>query len=336
MAVSSAARLVAGIQLTVYGLDELSPSQPAACLWLFHGRLSSQQAMQPVAARCIDAWNSQNKHGQAKGKGLIAVSFDQRNHGGRTVDAEANQDWAGGNESHAADMFGIYHGTALDTSLLIDHLAVALFPHSPARIVQHLALGVSLGGHVAWLLLLHEPRITAAISVIGCADYTRLMADRARRKGRASYSQAGEDGSGFVGSSDFPPALVETVDRWDPAGVLLRPLREKKGLNGYSSLRDVEGCEGELGELLDKHLRGKTILILGGEEDELVPSAMSAPLIRYLKDASGETGWWRDRGVEVAEQSYAGVGHAFSEQMVERAVGFVCEQVSRGDLSISL
>ncbi|KAK2812971.1 hypothetical protein FQN50_000992 [Emmonsiellopsis sp. PD_5] len=326
MSVSSSARLVAGIQLTVYGLDELSPDQPTACLWLFHGRLSSQQAMQPVAARCIDRWNTQHK--QAKGRGLIAVSFDQRNHGGRTVDAKANQDWTGGNESHAADMFGIYHGTALDTSLLIDHLPVALFPHSPGRIVQHVSLGVSLGGHVSWLLLMHEPRITAAISVIGCADYPNLMADRARRQGRASYSWSG--GHGFFKSNDFPPALLQTVDRWDPAGVLLRPLREKRPLHrGYTSLRDVEGCERELGELLDKHLRGKTILILSGEEDELVPPAMSRSFIRYLQDAYGWMGWWREGGVEVVEQTYAGVGHMFTEQMEERAVRFVCEQVSR-------
>ena len=41
-------------------------------------------------------------------QGLIAVSFDQRNHGSRKIDELANQDWRSGNERHAQDMFSIY------------------------------------------------------------------------------------------------------------------------------------------------------------------------------------------------------------------------------------
>jgi len=66
--------------------------------------------MTPVAASMIRAWNEQSK---GKGKGLIAVAFDQRNHGGRQVDKLANEAWRQGNERHAQDMFSIYSKCAL-------------------------------------------------------------------------------------------------------------------------------------------------------------------------------------------------------------------------------
>lgn len=34
-------------------------------------------------------------------------------------------------------------------------------------------LGVSLGGHAAWQVLFNEPRVTAAVVIIGCPDYMR-------------------------------------------------------------------------------------------------------------------------------------------------------------------
>jgi pimeloyl-ACP methyl ester carboxylesterase len=68
----------------------------------------------------------------------------------------------------------IFHGTALDTCLLIDHLGSYIFhgPDAPP-IAQHLVLGISLGGHAAWQVLFNEPRITAAVVIIGCPDYMR-------------------------------------------------------------------------------------------------------------------------------------------------------------------
>lgn len=39
---------------------------------------------------------------------MIAVSFDQRNHGSRLVDEVANAAWRQGNERHAIDMFSGY------------------------------------------------------------------------------------------------------------------------------------------------------------------------------------------------------------------------------------
>ena len=48
-----------------------------------------------------------------------------------------------------------------------------LFPDAGGKrkIDQHLALGVSLGGHSVWQLMFAEPRVTAGVVVIGCPDY---------------------------------------------------------------------------------------------------------------------------------------------------------------------
>jgi hypothetical protein len=65
-----------------------------------------------VATVAIDNWNrrlqSRAFSPSTKVKGLIAVSFDQRNHGTRQVDALANEAWRQGNDRHAQDMFSCF------------------------------------------------------------------------------------------------------------------------------------------------------------------------------------------------------------------------------------
>ena len=66
--------------------------------------------MEPVAFSVIRHWihHSRQKKDHPEPQGLIAVSFDQRNHGSREVDPLANQAWNAGNEKHAQDMFSIF------------------------------------------------------------------------------------------------------------------------------------------------------------------------------------------------------------------------------------
>lgn len=100
---------IAGLLCNIYGLDELSPSiSSLACLWLLHPRLQTQECMAPIAASILGDYNARRRKRGENGKGLIAVSLDQRNHGSRKVDARANESWRGGNERHAQDMFSIY------------------------------------------------------------------------------------------------------------------------------------------------------------------------------------------------------------------------------------
>ncbi len=102
--ISSKSFHIAGILTTVHGLAELSLNpQSVSVLWLLHPRLSSKDAMASIASKCINDWNSRASiNGRT---GLIAVAFDQRNHGSREVDTLANQSWRDGNVRHAQDMF---------------------------------------------------------------------------------------------------------------------------------------------------------------------------------------------------------------------------------------
>lgn len=109
--VSTETHCIAGILTTIHGLAELHPDIHAvACLWLLHPRLQTQSCMSPLASSTINAWNSrlQNRKDKKGAIGLIAVSFDQRNHGSREVSPLANEAWKSGNKRHAQDMFTTY------------------------------------------------------------------------------------------------------------------------------------------------------------------------------------------------------------------------------------
>ncbi len=88
---------IAGILTDVYGLDELSPqSTSISCLWLLHPRLQTKEWNANVAYNAINYWNE--KPASERQVGLIAVSFDSRNHGTREVSSKANETWKEGNE----------------------------------------------------------------------------------------------------------------------------------------------------------------------------------------------------------------------------------------------
>ena len=107
-AVSQKIFAIAGISITVFGLEELrSETKEVACLWLLHPRLATQERMVNIAASTITDWRIRTED-TPSAKGLIAVSFDQRNHGTRMVDPLANEAWRQGNPRHAQDMFSIF------------------------------------------------------------------------------------------------------------------------------------------------------------------------------------------------------------------------------------
>ena len=65
--------------------------------------------MAALANDAISRWNARPEQQQgSQVKGLLAVSFDQRNHGKRKVDDLANEAWRAGNKRHAPDMFSTY------------------------------------------------------------------------------------------------------------------------------------------------------------------------------------------------------------------------------------
>ncbi|TGO08563.1 hypothetical protein BTUL_0202g00020 [Botrytis tulipae] len=314
---------IAGILTTIYGLEEISPSCTSiSCLWLLHPRLQTKKIMENVASTCIRGWNLQS--GSNRTVGLIAVAFDQRNHGSREVNALANESWRDGNETHAQDMFSIFHGTAMDTSLLIDHLPSYIFnTRDSPSIDQHLVLGISLGGHSAWQVLFADPRVTAGVVIIGCPDYLRIMTDRARLSKLPTYTSTSPPGISFQGSKDFPPALISSLQKWDPASILF----------GTSPIPSTSPPSPQAQSLytpiLTQKLAHKRILVCSGADDKLVPYHCSAPFLQFLKNATdAQTGWWKEGALFLDDRVYPGVGHAFSKDMLGDTMKFVNETLA--------
>lgn len=326
--VSAHTHTIAGILVTVHGLDELpSTATHVACLWLLHPRLQKRETMAALAGQVVAAWNAR----QHARKGLIAVAFDQRNHGSREVDALHNQAWRQGNPRHAQDMFSCYHGTATDTSHLIDHLASYIFtspaPSAP-KITQHLALGISLGGHATWHCLLSDPRITAGVVGIGCPDYTRLMADRARLSKLATYTSTTPPGAAFLGSPDFPPALQAAVAQYDPAGLLL-----PNHFNPTGQDPPVDQASLDRFKLVARErLHGKRILNLSGKEDKLVPYAAGEPFLNVFKQVLQQD---QSLDIDFEDVLFDNVGHEFPKAMADKATEWLCGVLANDQAPVS-
>ncbi|KAI9040494.1 uncharacterized protein KD926_008199 [Aspergillus affinis] len=332
VAVSRKTYPIAGILTTVFGLDELpSNATEVACLWLLHPRLATQERMSPIAGAVIKDWNQRIHDRAADSKapvtGLIAVAFDQRNHGSRLVDPLGNEAWRQGNLRHAQDMFSIFQGTARDVSLLMDYLPSFIFPTSQRRISDNLVLGVSLGGHAAWSCILHEPRVSAGVVIIGCPDYVNLMADRARLSKLAAWTESNPPGAQFLGSEAFPSTLLDTVRNYDPAALLLGYL----GSRSDGPVREPNEEEKQaLRPLLTRCLANKKILNLSGGVDKLVPYHRGQDFLTWLKQSVGPDGWFADGAVTLEDIIDENAGHEVTPKMVTEAVRFIRETLEAG------
>lgn len=307
---------IAGILVTVYGLEELPSNQDnVTCLWLLHGRGDTQDSMSFIAAAMIRAWNKKKQEGE---KSLICVSFDQRNHGSRMIDNRANESWNGGNPTHGPDMYTLFTGTAQDVSQLISHLPAYL----PFRPTGHICGGVSLGGHATWHCVLHDSRISGGFVIIGCCDYVRVMTDRAIRGKLASCTSTNPPGRDFLGSKDFPPSLLEAVRQRDPAGILLGELDDPSA----HTREPTEGEKARLRPILKGKLAGKKLLVLSGGRDRLVPYSMSSPLLEWLKTAfDKDGGWFNDCGTDLIDIVDPEARHEFSSLMRGETESWLCD-----------
>lgn len=190
-------------------------------------------------------------------------------------------------------------------------------------------LGISLGGHAAWQCLLHDPRIMTAVIVIGCPDYARLMSDRARLSKLQTWTNSVPPGSQFLGSKDFPKGLVEAIEKWDPAGLLIGELDT---VAGDDDLHEPSAEEKRrLTPLMKSCLQGKRILNLAGGADRLVPYKCAEPFLTWLKKAIAKDGWFKDSGVLLEDIVFEGVGHEMSEGMVKEVVRFVGDTLTPVD-----
>ncbi|KAI1308506.1 hypothetical protein F5Y03DRAFT_90597 [Xylaria venustula] len=316
---------IAGLQVDVYGLAELPPAATEiSCLWLHHPRLRRKEDMANIAEKVLSAFHSTSTSTSASARGLIAVAFDQRNHGSRLISAVANDAWRQGNATHAQDMFGVVSGTVADTTHLIDVLEGYLFgaggeSTSSRHIDSNLVLGVSLGGHSAWQLLFTDPRVTAGVIIIGCPDYMNLMRDRARLSKLETFTV--DQGVSFLGSKDFPQALIRAVEKFDPKAIVFGA--------GEVSTEPPVSDQDRLRVILDSRIRGKKFQILSGGADKLVPYKAGQDFLEFFKNATN--GWYKDGNVHVEDNVYPGIGHEFSAEMREAAVRFVLDTVHSRD-----
>lgn len=318
---------IAGILTTVFGLDEIpANTKETACLWLLHPRLQTQACMQPFAASTIASWNERVREARAGSKqppkGLIAVSFDQRNHGSREVDKLANEAWRSGNPRHAPDLFSQIQGNAADTSILLDYLAAYIFPEEGSvEITQNLVFGISLGGHAAWQVLLQDSRITTGIIGIGCPDYVRLMMDRARLSNIADWDA--NEPERFLSSKSFTRTLKAVVDRYDPSMLIMAKMNSITSDEHLHEPSDHE--KDRISRVLDRTLRGKRILLLSGGADKLVPYNCGEPFLIFLKRAMGT--YYENGGIVLEDLVFNGVGHDISPDMVKELIRFVDESL---------
>ncbi|KAI9440092.1 Alpha/Beta hydrolase protein [Lactarius indigo] len=238
---------VAGLSTNVYtriNLRDKRTSEPVVVLFFLHGRTESADQADPTA-RAIFSWAAEKEAtSRETSRDFIVVTFDQRNHGKRTVDKRGNLGWSKKadqhNERHAVDMYSILIGAVKDISFLIDVLPAYLFPRDERTIAEWVLAGFSLGGHATWLALGNEPRVRIGIPICGCPDYLALMEQRADKLGiprTAPY---------------FPESLRALVGAYDP--VVAPP-----------------------GAFV-----GKRILALSGADDTLVPWSVSRAFVEAL------------------------------------------------------
>jgi hypothetical protein len=139
------------------------------------------------------------------------------------------------------------------------------------------------------------------------------MSDRARLSKLETYTKS--NGADFLGSKDFPKALIASAQKWDPKGLLF----------GTSEIQanPSESEQKRLRQILDAKIKGKKILVCSGGADKLVPYHCAEPFMQFLKNAAN--GWYKDGNVYVEDKVYAGVGHAYSEGMVQDTTRFVSD-----------
>ncbi|GAW18547.1 hypothetical protein ANO14919_080230 [Xylariales sp. No.14919] len=325
-AVSKTTLPIAGLQVDIFGLAELPPAATMiSCLWLHHPRLRRKEDMAYIADEMVSAFNA-SPSASTSTRGLIAVAFDQRNHGSRLVSNAANEAWRQGNSTHAQDMFGTVSGMVMDTIHLLDVLEGYLFGAgdgpgaSPGRHIDcNLVLGVSLGGHSAWQLLFADPRVIAGVIVIGCPDYMNLMQDRARLSKLPTYTL--DKGVSFLGSKDFPRALVSACEKYDPKAILF-------GAGDISTHPSISEQD-RLRAILDSKIQGKRFQVLSGGADKLVPYHAGRQFMEFFKNAT--SGWYKVGNIYVEDTVYPGVGHEFNAEMRKAAVRFVLDTLTHYD-----
>jgi hypothetical protein len=166
-----------------------------------------------------------------------------------------------------------------------------------------------------------ELEITQKSWTIQIADVVAgVMTDRARLSKLETYTKS--SGADFLGSKDFPNALVASILKSDPRGVLFGTSHHHPNPKKLNPPR--------LREILDAKIKGKKLLVCSGGADKLVPYHCAEPFMQFLKNAT--SGWYEDGNVYVEDIVYPGVGHAYSEGMVKDTTRFFSDILAGSSL----
>jgi len=139
------------------------------------------------------------------------------------------------------------------------------------------------------------------------------MTDRARLSKLATYTT--DQGTSFLGSKDFPQALISSVKKSDPRGILFG--------TSEVNLEPHKDEQGRLSHILDAKIKGKNVFVCSGGDDKLVPYRCSEPLLKFLKNATST--WYKGGDVYIEDNVYPGVGHVYSEGMKKDTVRFISD-----------
>ncbi|KAN0066510.1 hypothetical protein ACQY0O_000604 [Thecaphora frezii] len=287
---------LAGLPISVFGLDELTPAPsrasapppPEVCVVIhLHGRGGSADNEEKIARQLWDrirrdkaAYQHQDPHAGALQRDHLVVTFDARNHGHRMTSEMGQKAWKQGNQKHALDLYGMVVGGARDTSFVVDFLASYLFAHDERSVAEWVVTGKSLGGHSTWHVLANEPRIRIGVPFIGMPDYNRLLNSRTK--------------TSFVtnGPPYVPATLKALVSQIDPSST------------AHDSFDPAKNP-----------FWGKKICVLSGAEDRLVLWDWNETFLKNL--VVGEPSGPRGEMEGLKVHRYAGVGHEVTEDMVE-------------------
>ncbi|ODV80394.1 uncharacterized protein CANTADRAFT_25978 [Suhomyces tanzawaensis NRRL Y-17324] len=297
---------IGGINVHIYNADSLQSHVenttgdiPVDVLYLVHERLGNYKYTEAFAFKILEQFYKKG------GKQLVCVTFDVRNHGERTVDESKNQDWRGGNASHASDLITVIDGIVADLKLLTTsvpfyldldrYISRANKELGTTIKYRHSFSGNSLGGHAVIRFANEYPNLVNVLNpVIGCPDLTTLLVNRLTK---APLDSVAYDKKYFYFEYDELPLNAE------------QRLVYPESLHRHIAAQDIS-----IYENFNMNIK---LFSSHGKDDKLVPTKLASSWLDIYKNTNGVT--------EAFIQE--GVGHATTEEMIDNFTTWLVKHI---------
>jgi pimeloyl-ACP methyl ester carboxylesterase len=292
--------LIGGIKVYVYGLSHIPAHvQQLNAVYVLHPRGQTYRFSEQVAEIWLE------RHYSNSEVPLIAVTFDNRNHGERTIDAKRNNDWQEGNRSHGVDLCSGIEGSTQDTLLVVEYLPSVL-PTVVETPIRNIITGVSLGGHISWRVanLLGPDKVHGIVPIISTPNLALMLVDRFYNQVLGRKLEIPEGISQVEFANSTYRALLDGPERQKLASALPTSL--------WETVSKVD-CQ------LETDFRIRTF-ILCGRDDPLVPAAFNE---RWLTQRN------RDRHEQIKIFIQPNTGHTLTPEMVDLAGTWLIELLSQ-------